>query len=544
MLSSATATLERRRGGRVYFRGMLMRATGSKWIWGVAWVVWTITQVQAGQSPFESSTNSPHANPIDRPVLVRYEKLGLTPANPCSDAVFVRRVYLDVIGTLPTATQAREFILDQNPDKRRKLIDQLLERDEFADYWAMKWCDVLRVKAEFPINLWPNAAQAYHRWIRTSVRDNKPYDQFARELLTSSGSNFRVGPVNFYRAMQNRDPQGIAQTVALTLMGTRADKWPTNELAGFAAFFAQVGYKSTSEWKEEIVFWNPAATNAPTVGVLPGGKQIHLTGDRDPRELFADWLIDPKNPWFTRNLVNRVWAWLLGRGIIHEPDDIRTDNPPSHPELLALLEREFVSSKYDLKQLYRLILNSQTYQLASIPQSEKPGAAANFAAYPLRRLDAEVLIDALNQITSTTEKYSSPIPEPFTFIPEEQRSIALPDGSITSPFLEMFGRSPRDTGFESERNNRITDAQRLHLLNSSQVQRKISQSRMLQYQLQGNKSPREIITAMYLGILSRFPTDDEVKIAESYAKSVPSKREATTDLAWALINSVEFLYRH
>ncbi len=556
-----------------------MRATGSKWIWGVAWVVWTMAQAQAGQNPFESSTNSPRGNAIDRPVIVRCEKLGLTPANPCSDAVFVRRVYLDVIGTLPTATQAREFILDQNPDKRRKLIDQLLERDEFADYWAMKWCDVLRVKAEFPINLWPNAAQAYHRWIRTSIRDNKPYDQFARELLTSSGSNFRVGPVNFYRAMQNRDPQGIAQTVALTLMGTRADKWPTNELAGFAAFFGQVGYKSTSEWKEEIVFWDPnkamsaehpltqpSVTLSPSDGerdgvrgrvetnsrldgnaswaTFPDGKRIKLTSDRDPREVFADWLIDPKNPWFARNLVNRVWAWLLGRGIIHEPDDIRADNPPSNPELLALLEREFIASKYDLKQLCRLILNSQTYQLASIPQSEKPGAAANFAAYPLRRLDAEVLIDALNQITSTTEKYSSPIPEPFTFIPEDQRSIALPDGSITSPFLEMFGRSPRDTGLESERNNRITDAQRLHLLNSSQVQRKISQSRMLQYQLQGNKSAREIITAMYLGILSRFPTDEEVKMAESYAKSVPSKREATTDLAWALINSAEFLYRH
>ena len=521
-----------------------MRAIGSKWGWGVAWVVWMMALAQAGQNPFECPAAAPRGNEIDKHVFSHLEKLGIPPASLCSDAVFVRRVYLDVIGTVPTATQARDFILDQSPDKRRKLIDQLLARDEFADYWAMKWCDVLRVKAEFPINLWPNAAQAYHRWIRTSIRDNKPYDQFARELLTSSGSNFRVGPVNFYRAMQNRDPQGIAQTVALTLMGARADKWPTNQLAGLAAFFAQVGFKSTSEWKEEIVFWNPAATNVPAIGVFPGDKQVRLTGDHDPREVFANWLIDPKNPWFTRSVVNRVWAWLLGRGIVHEPDDIRAANPPSNLELLALLERELVSSKYDLKQLYRLILNSQTYQLASIPQSEKPEAAANFASYPLRRLDAEVLIDALNQITSTTEKYSSPIPEPFTFIPEEQRSIALPDGSITSPFLEMFGRSPRDTGMESERNNRITDAQRLHLLNSSQVQRKISQSRMLQYQLQGNKPPREIVTAMYLGILSRFPTDDEVKAAEAYSKSVPSKREATTDLAWALINSAEFLYRH
>jgi hypothetical protein len=503
-----------------------------------------IAHAQAAQSPFECQTTPMRRGEIDRLVFARLDKLGIPPASLCSDAVYVRRVYLDVIGTLPTATEARTFILDQNGDKRRELIDRLLERDEFADYWALKWSDLLRVKAEFPINLWPNAAQAYHRWIRTSIRDNKPYDQFARELLTSNGSNFRVGPVNFYRAMQNRDPQGIAQTVALTLMGARADRWPTNHLAGLAAFFAQVGYKSTAEWKEEIVFWNPAATNAPAVGVFPGGKQIRLTGDRDPREVFADWLIDPKNPWLARNLVNRVWAWLLGRGIIHEPDDIRPDNPPSNPELLALLEREFVASKYDLKQLYRLILNSQAYQLASIPQSDQPEVTANFAAYPLRRLDAEVLIDALNQITSSTEKYSSPIPEPFTFIPEEQRSIALPDGSITSPFLEMFGRSSRDTGLESERNNRITDAQRLHLLNSSQVQRKISQSRMLQYQLQGNKPPREIVTAMYLGILSRFPTDDEVKTAEAYAKSVPSKREAATDLAWALINSAEFLYRH
>jgi hypothetical protein len=521
-----------------------MWAMRSKWGWCLAWAVLTTARAQVAQNPFECQAAATRGNEIDRLVFTRLEQLGIPPANLCSDAVFVRRVYLDVIGTVPTATQAREFILDQNPNKRRALIDRLLERDEYAHYWAMKWSDVLRVKAEFPINLWPNAAQAYHRWIRTSLKENIPYDEFARGLLTSNGSNFRVGPVNFYRAMQSRDSQGIAQTVALTVMGTRADKWPTNQLAGMAAFFSQVGYKCTSEWKEEIVYWNPAATNAQSAGILPGGKKVGFNGDRDPREIFADWLIDGKNPWFARNLVNRVWAWLLGRGIIQEPDDIRPDNPPNNPELLALLERECVASKYDLKQLYRLILNSQTYQLGSIPSSDRPEVAANFAAYPLRRLDAEVLIDALNQITSTTEKYSSPIPEPFTFIPEEQRSIALPDGSITSPFLEMFGRSPRDTGLESERNNRITDAQRLHLLNSSQVQRKINQSRMLQYQLQGNKSAREIVTAMYLGILSRFPTDDEVNTAEAYAKSVPSKREATTDLAWALINSAEFLYRH
>jgi hypothetical protein len=279
--------------------------------------------------------------------------------------------------------------------------------------------------------------------------------------------------------------------------------------------------------------------------MLPDGTRVKLTTDRDPREVFADWLIDSKNPRFTRNIVNRVWSWLLGRGIINEPDDIRPDNPPSNPELLAFLEQELVSSHYDLKHLYRLILNSKTYELSSIPRTNGPEAETNFACYPLRRLDAEVLIDAICQITGTTEKYSSSIPEPFTFIPEGQRSIALPDGSITSPFLEMFGRSPRDTGLESERNNRTMADQRLHLLNSSHIQRKLEQSQKLQALIQSKSTPREIITGLYLTILSRFPTDDELKTVETYFQSGAVKdREAATDLAWALINSDEFLYRH
>ena len=498
-------------------------------------------------NPFESPAPPSPQGPIDSLVLARLEKLNVEPAHLCSDAVFVRRVYLDVIGTLPTGLQAREFLLDTNLNKRRILIDRLLAREEFADYWAMRWSDLLRVKAEFPINLWPNAAQAYHHWIRASIKDNKPYDQFVRELLTANGSNFRVGPVNFYRALQSKEPAGLAQAVALTFMGTRSDKWPSDQLTGMAAFFSQVGYKSTGEWKEEVVFFDPGkATNGLWQAArFPDNVRAKLGTDRDPREVFADWLIDPTNPWFTRSIVNRVWSWLLGRGIVHEPDDLRPDNPPSNPALLASLEKQLVDAKYDLKQLYRLILNSSTYQLASVSPDPSPEAAANFAAYPLRRLDAEVLIDALNQITSTTEKYTSSIPEPFTFIPEDQRSIALPDGSITSPFLEMFGRPSRDTGLESERNNRPTAAQRLHLLNSSHIQRKLEQSRMVQFQTQGNKPPRQIVTNLYLGILSRFPTEVELQTAEAYFQSaLAGRRAATVDLAWALINTAEFLYRH
>jgi hypothetical protein len=497
---------------------------------------------------FESSASLASQNPVDQLVFARLKELNLQPARLCSDAVFVRRVYLDVIGTLPKPAEAEQFLLaSQNPFKRSNLIDRLLERDEFADYWAMKWSDLLRVKAEFPINLWPNAAQAYHRWIRASVKENMPYDRFVRQLLTSSGSNFRDPPVNFYRAMQDKEPAAIARTVALTFMGTRAEKWPANQLSGMAAFFSEIGYKHTSEWKEEIVMFDPArATNLPALkAAFPDGTPARLSPDRDPREVFADWLIDPNNPWFTQNIANRVWSWLLGRGIIQEPDDIRPDNPPSDPKLLALLERDLIASHYDLKHLFRLILNSKTYQLSSLPASNDPQGAAHFAFYPLRRLQAEVLIDALDQITGTTENYSSAIPEPYTFVPGNMRSIALEDGSISSSFLDLFGRSPRDTGLEEERNNRPTADQRLHLLNSSHIERKLDQSRMIPALVQSNKTPGEIASALYLEMLSRFPTADESKIAETYYQSGGvNRRQATIDLAWALINSEEFLYQH
>ena len=264
---------------------------------------------------------------------------------------------------------------------------------------------------------------------------------------------------------------------------------------------------------------------------------------------FAAWLTAPKNPWFARNAVNRVWSWLLGRGIVHEADDLRPDNPPSNPPLLAYLEKELVANKYDLKHIYRLILNSGTYQLSSIPRADGPEAAANFAYYPLRRLDAEVLADAICEVTGTTEIYTSAIPEPFTYIPEEQRSISLPDGSITSAFLELFGRPPRDTGLEAERNNRLTAAQQLHLLNSSHVERKIEQSPRLQSLIRNsttaNRGGAQLVGSLYLTILSRRPTAAELQAVAAYSQGGKVKpRDAMVDLAWALMNSAEFLYRH
>jgi hypothetical protein len=518
--------------------------------------------VESGRaSAFESPAEVAPQGKLDELVFGRLKQLGIQPAAVCSDAVFVRRAYLDVIGTLPTPDEVRQFLADKDANKRRTLVDRLLARDEFADYWAMKWSDLLRVKAEFPINLWPHAAQAYHRWIRASIQSNMPYDQFARELLTANGSNFRVPQVNFYRAMQNREPKAIAQAVALTFMGARAEKWPPARLAGMAAFFEEITYKSTAEWKEEIVFFDPERAAARAVNpavkapshsaVFPDGTPAAIRPGRDPRAVLVDWLIGPDNPWFTKNIVNRVWSWLVGRGIIHEADDIRPDNPPSNPELLAYLEQEFLRSRYDLKSLYRLILTSKTYQLSSVSRSDKAEAAANFAKYPLRRLDAEVLIDALCQITGTTERYSSIVPEPFTYIPENYRSIALPDGSITSAFLEQFGRPARDSGLEAERINRTTANQRLHLLNSSHIRQKIEQSPKLKALMKSGGEPRAIVTELYLTILSRMPSEAELQTPGVVPAAPRPGRggklrdpPVPADLVWAMINSSEFLYRH
>jgi hypothetical protein len=495
--------------------------------------------------PFESATPISREQQIDQLVFARLQKSGIQPAYLCSDAVFVRRAYLDVIGTLPTGPEAAEFIRDQSPYKRRVLIDKLLERDEFVEYWAMKWSDLLRVKAEFPINLWPNGVQAYYRYIHQSIKENKPYDQFARELLTSSGSNFRAPAVNFYRAMQNREPAGIAQTVALTFMGVRAEAWPKEQLAGMGEFFVQLGFKPTGEWKEEIIHYDPTKTKGELPkAIFPDGTPAKLGPGQDPREVFADWLITDKNPWFTKAIANRTWSWFLGRGIIHEPDDIRPDNAAVNPELLAYLQRELVAHHYDLKYLFRVILNSKTYQLASIPHSTDPTAEANFAYYAPRRIEAEVLIDALDQITGTTEKYQSPIPEPFTFIPEDQRSIQLADGSTTSSFLELFGRPSRDTGLEGERTGKPSADQRLHLLNSSHVQKKLEQGPKMQEMMKSKLSPRDTVNALYLTILSRYPTEEEWKAIAAHSQAGIKGRDAFLDLAWALINTAEFQYRH
>ncbi len=519
------------------------------------------SSVSAQPNPFTSSVDAAFHTFVDTPLLKQYIELGIRPSRTCPDSVFVRRVFLDLTGSIPTASQVRSFVEERSSGKRTRLIDDLLESDGFNDYFAMLWCDRLRVKSEFPINLWPNAVQAYHRWILTAVRDNKPYDQFVREILTSNGSNFRVPPVNFFRAVQNNDPESLAQATALTFMGCRSDTWLSETQTQMAEFFSDIRYQKTGEWKEEIVYvdlFSMSTDRRPKLLTLPDGTSENVLLHMDARSVFVDWLIHRDNPWFARNAVNRIWHQLFGAGIIQEPDDIRSDNPPVNEELLALLEKEFVESGYDLRHIYRVILSSATYQRSSIPETDTPEAEGLFAHYPLRRLDAETLIDALCSITGTTEQYWSMIPEPFSFMPVENGSVTLADGSITSPFLEKFGRPPRDTGLASERNNEISASQMLHLLNSSHIREKL-ESLAFDTRSFRQGGPREerrrrdttnrqsghSVDDLYYGILSRPPTDEELAAIRDYSQSAEAKgQEVIIDIAWALINSPEFLYKH
>jgi len=494
-------------------------------------------------APYEQEDNYLPSNEIDRFVLARLKKETIPPAPLCSDEVFIRRVYLDMTGRLPAPAEVLSFIRDKQSDKRARLIENLLEHKDFVDYWAMKWADVLRIKAEFPINLWPNAAAVYHRWVCQAIRNNMPYDRFARALLTASGSNFREPPANFFRAVQSRTPSGLAEAVALTFMGTRISSWPEKDRKTLEMFFSAFGYKKTAEWKEEIVYWTREPLPVSEI-IMPDGKKVYLSPEKDPREVFADWLIRKDNPWFTRAIVNRVWYWFFGRGLIQEVDDIRPDNPPVNPELLDYLAEELVKFSYDLKHLFRLILNSRTYQQSCFGRhslSEK-----YFACYPLRPLEAEVLEDIFRQLFQIKVSYSSDIPEPYTYIPEQNRTITLFDGSITSPFLLTFGRPPRDTGLASERNQEPAESQRLFLINSSRLNERIRNNKMVQTfsEIVSPDSQTAALNLIWLTLLSRLPTAGEIAAINQYGQTKKNRAEVLQDIIWALINTGEFSCRH
>ena len=479
------------------------------------------------------------ANEIDTYVDEVLREKGITPAVICTDETFIRRTYLVTTGKLPSILTVRNFLIDNDTNKRSNLINKLLSSNEYVDFQVLKWGDLLRVKSEFPSNLWPNAVQAYNRWIRVAIRDNKPYNQLVQELLLSSGSNFRSAEVNFYRAFQSRTSQNIAKNVSLLFLGNR------NADSTLSVFFSQIKYKPTEEWKEEIVYNENDASSLIHEVLMPDGTTIELPAYQDFRVPFVHWLTSPSNQQFAEVIVNRIWFWLMGTGIVQQPDDFRNSNPPSNPKLLHYLANELVTHQYDLQYIFRIILNSTTYQRSSETNGTNLNDTKYFSHYSLQRLTAEEIVDAIGGITGINDTYMSRVPEPFTFLPSESGAINIGDGSITSTSLEMFGRASRDVSFESDRNNTPSTKQVLFLLNSPQINDKLKNSKLLKLMADSSTDINHLIDNMYLQILSRYPTKKEQQTFNIYTTNNKlNKYQLSNDLAWTLLNTREFIFNH
>ena len=474
----------------------------------------------------------------DRALAAVWQEQKLMPVLEASDNLLVRRLYLDLAGRLPSVEEAKSFVYSADKNKYEKLVDKLLGTPEFVAVFGMRFGDMLRIKSEFPINLWPNAVYVYQRRVENFIESNEPYHKFVRTLLLAQGSNFRVAEANFYRAHADRSPLGIA----LTLCGVRLEKLPEKEQKLWANIFDEIGFKSTREWKEEIVFLKRCPAREI---MLPDGKVVNVPAGKEARRILADFLTgDPKGKKMLADaLVNRVWYWFFGSGIIPAGDDL-AGAKAVNPGLLEVLSKEVVSSNFDFRKLCRTIVCSAAYRSASFQGKDTARKAVFFAAYPIRRLEAEILDDIITDLSTVPSSYSSVIPEPFTFIPASMRTIQIADGSISSSFLILFGRPSRDAGTLAERNNTINAKQRLFLFNSGALYRRVC--RILRRREYQRLSFAGKVDVLYWMFYSRAPGAAERAVIEKRFNALPSKQRwaMQNDIAWILVNSAEFLHRH
>jgi hypothetical protein len=496
----------------------------------------------------------PLANAIDRAALAAWKALGIIPSALCSDGEFIRRATLDITGTLPVAGEVKAFVADPDPDKRAKLVDRLLARPEYASFFAIKWADILRNKREGRDDI-QYATFNFHDWIRESLAHNVPYDQVVRGILAASGTAQTSPPVHWYRKL--RETGAFVDDTAQVFLGMRLqcakchhhpfEKWSQHDYYGFAAFFARVGRKPDIQAQRlgrdgEVIFTLRSGTVAhPKTGetMAPkglGGSVIAVAAGEDPRQRLVDWMADARNPFFARALVNRYWAHFFGRGVVEPLDDMRLTNPPSNPELLDALSESFVKSGYDLKGLVRTICTSRVYGLSSVPTESNASDRQSFARHYPRRMGAEVLLDAIAQVSG--------VPTPFAGLPAGTRAIELPDESVGSTFLDAFGRPKRDTACECERASDASLSQSLMLLNSNEVQGKLSAAGGRAEQL--SKDPRpdsQKIDELVWAAFGRAPSEGETASALAHlAKHAANKRIALEDIIWALVNAKEFQF--
>lgn len=486
----------------------------------------------------------PVFNQLDELVWAKLKTMQIVPAELADDATFLRRVYLDAIGTLPTPAEARAFLSDGAADKRAKLIDQLLEREEYADYAALQWSNILLVNRD---KLGDIGAYEFHRWLREQIARNRPYDQWVRELVMASGSSAKHPAVNFYRA--SKTPEEATRAVSQAFLGIRLEcaqchhhpfeKWSQDDFYGLAGFFQGIERKPGRGEEELVSHAGYREMRIPLsnklVAVQPPGSP--LPADRlagDPRAALAAWMTGPQNPWFSRLVANRLWKQYLGRGLVEPEDDLRSTNPATNGPLLDFLSRQVVEHRFDLRAVTQLILNSRVYQLSSATNGTNRDDDQNFSHYRVKRLPAEVLLDAVSAATES--------PEPYAGRPLGTRSIELWDNRLPSYFLDIFGRSERLSPCACGQSSEPTMAQALHLINAPEIERKVSDPKGRVARLVAAGRPAaELVEELCLAALGRPPTPKEQAVAEKLFQA-ESPRDAAQDFLWALLNSYDFLF--
>tara|TARA_R110002072_G_scaffold179059_1_gene335047 strand:+ start:100500 stop:102935 length:2436 start_codon:yes stop_codon:yes gene_type:complete len=534
-------------------------------------VISRITCAFPNDIPAEVYGNQPRRNFIDEHIVAKLSELRLEPSPPCSDVVFVRRAFLDVIGTLPTPAEVRAFLADETEGKRDRLIESLLARPEFVDYWAYKWSDVLLVNGN---KLRPKGVKAYYEWIRNEIAENTPWDEFVRKIVTSTGGSIENGATNFFALHQ--DPENMAENVSQAFLGLSIacakchnhplEKWTNSQYYAFANLFSRVRAKG---WGGD--FRN--GDGVRTLYVVPTGELIQpLTGKPQPptpldgeplpfdatedrRIHLANWLTAPDNPYFARAITNRVWASFFGPGLVEEVDDLRLSNPASNEELLTAASQHLIDHGFDLKSLMRTILQSHTYQRSSVPLNSNRDEQRFYSRYYPKRLMAEVLLDAISQVTE--------VPTPFTHIgfpggdrqetkeyPLGTRAIQLHDSAVESYFLKTFGRNSRAITCECERSDEPSMVQVLHVANGDTINGKLKEKEnRVSKLLAAGHSSADLTDEIFLYALSRFPTEEEKSrivelLSQTPDENTTEKRLVVEDIFWSLLSTREFLFNH
>jgi hypothetical protein len=495
-----------------------------------------------------SYPDEPEANYVDTLVASKLRKVRIAPSGLCSDEVFLRRAYIDLVGLLPTPEEYSAFLADTDPEKRSRVIDELLKRKEFSELWVQKWAELLQVRT-VANRIEYKGMYLYYNWLVEQLSNDVPMDEMTKNLLSASGGTFSNPATNFYQGTD--DKLLLAENVAQVFMGMRIqcaqchnhpfDRWTQDDYYGFVAFFAQIGKKQGEDYRETIIFNSGGGeTNHPVGGrVMPPkflGDEAPDVAGKDRREVLAEWLASPRNPYFATSFVNRVWAHFFGIGIVEQVDDFRVSNPASNPELLDELARRFTESGYDLKSLVRDICNSRTYQRDTVANESNAHDSVNFARANLRRIKAENMLDIISQVTDTQDK--------FRGLPLGARAVQIADGRSSNYFLTTFGRATRETVCSCEVKMEPTLSQSLHLLNGATTNAKIRQSPVYKALTEGETPPEQLIADLYVRCLTRQPTEEEVAQLLPLFGEGSDRKQAIEDVFWALLNSREFIFNH